>query len=181
MSADAVYINCKWGWHVRGRGEHRSSPDIGLSRGLWRWRHVSIHRTISRRQKLSRGIISIWWPLDPHRPRAVTDCPHVIISISVNRRRWASVGLILGQRLRRWTNIKPTLVQCLVFAGISRVRSPRQSCQPRFRRHLVSYDHDRIGLCDHSEPILQQLWVHNILYTCVYSLRLTLSCVLQCF
>ena len=27
------------------------------------------------------------------------------------------VGLMLGHRLRRWPNIKPTLLQCVVFAG----------------------------------------------------------------
>ena len=35
-----------------------------------------------------------------------------------NTRHWANVGLMLGQRRRRWTNIKPILVQCLVFAGL---------------------------------------------------------------
>ena len=33
-------------------------------------------------------------------------------------RRLTSVGLKLGQRRRRWANIKPTLVQRFVFAGI---------------------------------------------------------------
>ena len=30
----------------------------------------------------------------------------------------ANVGLRLGQRRRRWTNIKLTLVQCVVLTGI---------------------------------------------------------------
>ena len=34
-----------------------------------------------------------------------------------NTRRWTNVGLMLGQRRRRWANIKPTLVQRLVLAG----------------------------------------------------------------
>ena len=34
-------------------------------------------------------------------------------------RRLASVGLMLGQRLRRWHNINPTLAQC--FRIITRV------------------------------------------------------------
>ena len=34
-----------------------------------------------------------------------------------NTRRWTNVGLMLGQRRRRWANINPTLVQRLVFAG----------------------------------------------------------------
>ena len=28
-----------------------------------------------------------------------------------------TVGLMLGQRRRRWANIKPTVFQCVVFAG----------------------------------------------------------------
>ena len=34
-----------------------------------------------------------------------------------NTRRWRNVGLLLGQRLRRWHNNKTTLRQNLVFAG----------------------------------------------------------------
>ena len=30
---------------------------------------------------------------------------------------WANVGLLLGQRRRRWANKKPTLAQRLLFAG----------------------------------------------------------------
>ena len=32
-------------------------------------------------------------------------------------RCWTSAGLMSGQRRRRWSNIRPTLVQRLVFAG----------------------------------------------------------------
>ena len=34
-----------------------------------------------------------------------------------NTRRWPNVGLMLGQRRRRWANVCPTFVQRLVFAG----------------------------------------------------------------
>ena len=30
---------------------------------------------------------------------------------------WSNVGLVLGQRRRRWPNFNPALDQCLVFAG----------------------------------------------------------------
>ena len=40
-------------------------------------------------------------------------------SIPANTRRWVDVGTMLGQRHRRWTNIEPTLAQCLVFLGIA--------------------------------------------------------------
>ena len=39
-----------------------------------------------------------------------------IFYIPANMRRWASVGLLLGQRRRRWANSKPTLAQRLMFA-----------------------------------------------------------------
>ena len=32
-------------------------------------------------------------------------------------KHWTNVGLMLAQRLRRWPNIKPTLVYWLMFAG----------------------------------------------------------------
>ena len=35
----------------------------------------------------------------------------------VDARPWDNFGLMLVHRLRRWTNIKPTLVQCFVFVG----------------------------------------------------------------
>ena len=34
-----------------------------------------------------------------------------------NTRHWTNVGLMLGRRRRRRSNIDPTLVQCLVFSG----------------------------------------------------------------
>ena len=34
-----------------------------------------------------------------------------------NMRRWTNAALMLAHRLRRWPNIKPTLVQCLMFVG----------------------------------------------------------------
>ena len=39
---------------------------------------------------------------------------------SGNMRRRPNVGLLLGQRRRRWGNSKPTLCQRLVFAGYDR-------------------------------------------------------------
>ena len=43
----------------------------------------------------------------------------VLTGYPANTRHWDSVGLLLGQRRRRWTNIKPTLAQCIVLAGYS--------------------------------------------------------------
>ena len=43
------------------------------------------------------------------------------VHIPANTKRWPYVGLMLGQRRRRWANIKPTLGQPLVFAGMAHV------------------------------------------------------------
>ena len=34
-------------------------------------------------------------------------------------RRWPNVGIVLGQRRRRWANSIPTLGQRLMFAGMA--------------------------------------------------------------
>ena len=39
--------------------------------------------------------------------------------ILVNAIHWTDAGLMLGQRRRRWTNVKPTLVPCMVLTGMS--------------------------------------------------------------
>ena len=49
----------------------------------------------------------------------------------VNTRR-VSVGLMLSQRRRRWANIKTTLAQCLMLAGIT-LLSLYVSCHSGFR------------------------------------------------
>ena len=37
--------------------------------------------------------------------------------VPVNKRRWTNAGLMLGQRRRRWPNIKPTLVDVFCLLG----------------------------------------------------------------
>ena len=37
--------------------------------------------------------------------------------VPTNAIRSPNVGLMLGHRLRRWPNSKPTLGRCIVFAG----------------------------------------------------------------
>ena len=41
--------------------------------------------------------------------------------MSVNPRSWTDAGLMLFQRMRRWTNINPALCQRLVFTGMCHV------------------------------------------------------------
>ena len=61
-------------------------------------------------------------------------------------RHWDSVGLMLGQRRRRWANIKPTLSQCIVLAGYQAtisegVKTLNLSNQPLF--HWPKHSSDR--------------------------------------
>ena len=39
--------------------------------------------------------------------------------LSADTRGWINVGLTLAQRRRRWTNVDPTMLQRLVYAGLS--------------------------------------------------------------
>ena len=39
------------------------------------------------------------------------------IECQAGTRDWTDVGLMLDQRLRRWANIKPALVQPIALAG----------------------------------------------------------------
>ena len=39
-------------------------------------------------------------------------------AVPANTRQWINAGLMLAQRLRRWPNISPALVQCLVLARV---------------------------------------------------------------
>ena len=54
------------------------------------------------------------WLFSPYMTWAVI----VSINFSANMRRGANVGLLLGQRRRRWAGSKPTLAQRLMFAGL---------------------------------------------------------------
>ena len=42
----------------------------------------------------------------------------LVTSVSANTTRWSNDVLMLGQRRRRWTNIKTSLLQRVVFAGV---------------------------------------------------------------
>ena len=54
-----------------------------------------------------------------------------------NTSRWPNVGLMLGQRRRRWANIKPTLGQHLVFEGLN----SNCGCIPRSYLGAKSQEH----------------------------------------
>ena len=71
-----------------------------------------------------------------------------------NTTRWTNADLMLGQRRRRWTNIKTALVQRLVFAGPTQ-RKTFTKCWssvgyggPTISRHWV------IVCCVHSELVI---------------------------
>ena len=62
-------------------------------------------------------------------------------SCTANSRRWASAGLKLVHRLRRWPNFKPTLAQRLVFAGCMHVSQLSGNAR-RDHRHEGEGRHD---------------------------------------
>ena len=49
-----------------------------------------------------------------------------------NWRHWFNVDLMLGQRRIRWPSLKPTLVQCILFAGKRIVTTLVQCCVNKF-------------------------------------------------
>ena len=52
---------------------------------------------------------------------------------------WPNTGLMLGQRRRRWINIKPALCQRIVFAGY---RGPRVAIHNHLAHDIMDIDHD---------------------------------------
>ena len=55
-------------------------------------------------------------------------------NVSADRKRLINVGLTLLHRLRRWTNVKPTLIRRFVSAGV--VHVPRGiEPQPNLMSH----------------------------------------------
>ena len=67
------------------------------------------------------SLIKYWHDTCPsliYRHEVSTCCSYYTDEMYVaSKRHWPNVGLRLGQRRRRWTNIRPTLGQCLLFAG----------------------------------------------------------------
>ena len=76
-------------------------------------------------------------------------------------RRWTNVGFMLGQRRRRWANIKPTLIQRLMFAGnftanciifiSSHVTMMCQEKSSKSRIYFITY----LYICNNVSP-----WLH---------------------
>ena len=71
-----------------------------------------------------------------------------------NTTHWINAGLMLGHRLRRWANIKPALIQCVVLHGS--IHGPRP-----LRRLGATLVHVRTracltftNLCDVAERLL---------------------------
>ena len=79
--------------------------------------------------------MSLW------RVTAQTGCIHqAFYKNPASTRRWTSVGLMLGQRRRRWPDIKLKFVRRLVFAGKA-LRAPQKL---RVSSYQMTYD---VSLC----------------------------------
>ena len=85
------------------------------------------------------------------------------VSVHTNTRCWPNVELTLAQRIWRWSNVNPTLGQCLVFAGRATLSNPVSGGQC----HLI---HLTI-LMTLSWPSLPYMWLKTslILFHFIYS------------
>ena len=121
------------------------------------------------------GDCSFWWllwsaPIPPVSLTPFLGCGDpdplslsmVIPSIT---RRWTSAGLMLAQRRRRWTNIKPSLVQRVVFAVF------HWDCYQELFRFLLQYNnvsvyshqpekHSTLPLGDHY--LYRSIWLSRV-------------------
>ena len=83
-------------------------------------------------------------------------CQHLVFDgmyvithyIPANTTRRTNVGLILGQRRRRWPNIKPPLDQCVVFGRMA--AAGRMDRERRRAQHIPSGS--KYSEWDYSEP-----------------------------
>ena len=91
--------------------------------------------------------------------------------ISTNTRRSTSVDLMLIHRLRRRLDNKPTLVQRLVFSGIS-LRSPALPCKDKFGQIAICFSLLK-GLAQAKIIIL--FWLLNMTISCKHVHRLELQ------
>ena len=109
------------------------------------------------------------WSVHMFQPQWSRD--HLWECVPANTRRWTNAGLLLGQRLRRWPNINPTLVQRLVFAGFFfSFISPNLSSQTCQRGALVringrQFDQCRLAIGPSSQTLGKHHYHH---FHCVF-------------
>ena len=84
-----------------------------------------------------------------------------------NKRRYHNISSMLGHRLRCWPNIKPTLAECLAFAGKDHTNctKPTRDAEP-----MLVYCWASVA---DSGPALNQHWLNVLMYIETRSLVLT--------
>ena len=132
------------------------SPEVTLCLLLYPTDNVKHFRSINKDYNWSISSVEIvtlfaWSNREISRVSRIHNTTKYIASGSNpdNTRRWPNVGLMLGQRRRRWASVSPTLGQCFVFAGkgnstisspwYSRVISGRWQLRP-FNTKVSTYD-----------------------------------------
>ena len=95
----------------------RLSPPSGLIQEVCLSRQQPPTQQISTHPLYLRLLESTYLPDWRHLPIYQAKSPSSSSTYPANTRHRPNVDLMLGQRRRRWPNIKPTLGRCLVFAG----------------------------------------------------------------
>ena len=94
--------------------EFRSRNLTSMDVRFWRLKSVPARKGFMVVRRLQR------WPILPWKARYSRrrPCCKCQALFPANTRRWPNVGVMLGQRRRRWTGITSTLFQCFVPAGL---------------------------------------------------------------
>ena len=84
--------------------------------------------------------------------------PHCRLSDTIH---WTNIGLMLGQRRRRWLNIKPVFGQCILFAGI--LSPARLTAFPT--KHIPSYTAGTmVGECRARWANIKSILCHSVVF-----------------
>ena len=81
-----------------------------------------------------------------------------------NTRHWIIVGSMLGHRRRRWPSNEPTMIECLVFAGIlPRGRGVLHNITSRAWQNLIWRNIDLTGRVPAHRPVRRVHFVTSVL------------------
>ena len=103
----------------------------------WRGKNEVINNMVN-----DRRVSPFTLPVDPpNMPTPPYYIKHHKSDVSADTKRWINDGLPMVHRLRRWTNVKPTLIPRLVSAGV-KYDVIQYNMKPLW--HTISHTHDKL-------------------------------------